>query len=325
MPGGRSELSKSEKFALIQELRSKGDSLLTVESLCATAGVSPSGYYNWAASEDKRREREAKDRKDFARVLKAYEHRGYAKGARGIYMTLLHSDRDAPMNLKKIRRLMKKYGLSCPFRQENPYRKMMRALQTNRRVKNLVNRDFTTKGRRKVLLTDITYMKWNGEHVYLSTLLDACTRQILGWQLSRSLEVDFVLDTLKQALERHPEIRNPETLIHSDQGSHYTSIAFRDLLKDEGLTQSMSRRGNCWDNAPQESFFGHMKDEFNLQDCTTWDDAYNRVKDWIDYYNSERYQWGLEMLSPDEYDTYLQTHENPLAGAKGQSKDTNKR
>lgn len=295
--------------------------MLTVEPLCETAGVSPSGCCNWIASEDKRQARETADRADFARIFEAYNHRGYAKGARSIYMTLLHDDAGPPMNLKKIRRLMKKYALVCPFRQENPYKKIMRALQTDRRTKNLAARKFTERGRRKVLLTDITYLKWQGEHVYLSTLPDACTRQVPGWQLSRSLEINFVLETMRSALAAHPEIRNPQTLIHSDQGSHYTGVAFRDLLKNEGLTQSMSRRGNCWDNAPQESMFGHMKDEFNLNGCETWTEAELHMADWINYYNTERCQWGLEMLSPDEYDQYLQTGQNPIASAKGKSKN----
>lgn len=313
-------MTKSEKFEIIREMRERKDPLLTVDMLCEIAGVSPSGYYNWRASAEAREKRERADQEDYGLILQAYNQRGYAKGARGIYMTMLHWDPPVIMNLKKIRRLMKKYGLRCPYRQENPYKKMMRALQTDRVAPNLVNRNFTQAGPRKVLLTDITYLPWKDGFLYLCTLLDACTRQVLGWSLSNSLQVDFVLDALRSALKKYPEIRDSQALIHSDQGSHYTSVAFRDLLADKGLTQSMSRRGNCWDNAPQESFFGHMKDEYDIKGCQTEKEARGLVGDWLSYYNSQRYQWGLERLSPDEYYDYLTTGVNPIAGVKGTSK-----
>ena len=87
---------------------------------------------------------------------------------------------------------------------------------------------------------------------------------IMAYVLSDSLEVDFVLETVNRLLEQHRISLSTETLIHSDQGCHYTSCRFIQIVKDAQLRQSMSRRGNCWDNAPQESFFGHMKDEIDL-------------------------------------------------------------
>ena len=102
--------------------------------------------------------------------------------------------------------------------------------------------------------------------------------------------------------------------IHSDQGFHYTSYRFIQLLKDHALRQSMSRRGNCWDNAPQESFFGHMKDEIDLSGCTAFEQVRAILDDWIDYYNNDRYQWQLAKLSPNEFYTYLTTGVYPLQG-----------
>lgn len=87
-----------------------------------------------------------------------------------------------------------------------------------------------------------------------------------------------------------------EILIHSDQGCHYTSIAFIKIVKDNGLRQSMSRKANCWNNAPQESFFGHIKDEIDVNKCKK-----AVIDDWIDYYNNERYQWQPKKLFPNEY------------------------
>ena len=101
---------------------------------------------------------------------------------------------------------------------------------------------------------------------------------------------------------------------HSDQGCHYTSNAFIQKLKDASFVQSMSRKGNCWDNAPQESFFGHMKDEIAalIAGCDTYEQVQAVVADWMDYYNKDRYQWDLEKLSPREYYCYRQTGVYPL-------------
>lgn len=111
--------------------------------------------------------------------------------------------------------------------------------------------------------------------------------------------------TVKQLFEKHgATIKTNKTICHSDQGIHYTSIDFQKLLKDKGLRQSMSRRGNCWDNAPQESFFGHMKDEIDISRCNTFNDLKAVIDDYIDYYNNERYQWDLAKLSPSEYYQY---------------------
>ncbi len=281
--------------------------------MCALAGVTRSGYYNWVRSDDARTKRELRDKSDFALILEAYHHRGYAKGARGIYMRLRHQG--IRMNLKKIRRLMHKFGLFCPIRKANPYRRMARAMRTNAVADNHVKREFKMHGPRKILLTDITYIPFNHQFCYLSVVKDAFTEQVLSYVPSESLELDFVLETMEQLILKHGITFETDMLIHSDQGCHYTSIKFRELLKDHGIRQSMSRRGNCWDNAPQESFFGHMKDELS-EKAQTWkefSDVCASIDDWMEYYNNERYQWGLEKLSPNQYYNYITTGYNPLS------------
>lgn len=303
----------SAKFSIIHDTLAQSKNKLSVSSLCEIAGVSRSGYYNWVKSEEIRRNRDEQDRNDFALILAAYYFRGYKKGARSIYMRLLHQEPPVRMNVKKIRRLMDKFGLVCPIRKANPYRRMLKAMQTSHVAENILNRDFTGLGPRKVLLTDITYIPCNGDFFYLSTILDAFTRQVLAHVLSDSLEVDFVLETVNKLLKEYRISLSTETLIHSDQGSHYTSYRFIRLVKDAKLRQSMSRRGNCWDNAPQESFFGHMKDEIDLSACDDFASVKAVIDDWIDYYNRDRYQWQLEKLSPDEYYQYVTTGEYPLS------------
>jgi transposase InsO family protein len=299
------------KFRLIQETTSRDNNLLKISKLCAIAGVSRSGYYNWCASENKRTSRDEADRKDFELILEAYRFRGYAKGARGIHMRLLHMNRI--MNVKKIRRLMHKYGLRCPIRTPNPYRQMAKAMKTDNYAPNVVNRNFL-QWPGKVLLTDITYLFYQREKCYLSTILDAFTHEILSYQVSMSLKVDFVIKTVDELIANHGCSLDNRTIVHSDQGCHYTSKAFIEKLKDADFVQSMSRRGNCWDNAPQESFFGHMKDEIaeDIANCKTFEMVLARIDDWIDYYNTDRYQWDLYKLSPKEFHEFILSGIYPL-------------
>ena len=301
-------------FEIIYNTMQQSHNTLSVKTLCEMAGVSRSGYYAWIKAASARELREQQDRDDFDLILAAYKMHGYTKGAKGIYMALLHMDPPVIMNLKKIRRLMDKFNLSCPYRGPNPYRRMAKALKTSNVADNLLQREFEAYGPRIVLLTDITYLPYNGTFAYLSTVLDAFTKQILSYVLSPSLEVDFVLETINKLVENHGVSLQAETIIHSDQGCHYTSHKFINILYDKKLRQSMSRRGNCWDNAPQESFFGHMKDHImpKLAECTEFAEVQVIIDDYMDYYNTRRYQWHLAKLSPNEFYKFVTTGEYPL-------------
>ena len=303
--------SVGTRFEAVREALADKNNVLTVKDLCELAGVSRSGYYNWIRSENARVLREAKDQEAFEKILEAYQFRGYAKGVRGIHMRLLHMG--VLMNVKKIRRLMRKYRLVCPIRKPNPYRRLHKSIQMGNTAENLVNREFESHGPRVVLLTDITYIPLNGAFCYLSTILDACTKQVLAYVLSESLEVDFVLETVNLLVKNHGISLSKETIIHSDQGTHYTSLKFIQLVKNNDLRQSMSRRGNCWDNAPQESFFGHMKDELasEISGWASFEDVKASIDRWMHYYNNDRYQWDLAKLSPNEYYNYITTGEYP--------------
>lgn len=307
----------NEKYAIIQEMTMRDDNLLNISWLCEAAGVSRSGYYSYLKNEPKRKSQEEEDRKDFLMIVEAYQFRGYDKGARGIKMRLLHLEPPVNMNLKKIRRLMQKYRLVCPIRKPNPYRRMMKALKTSTVAPNLVGRQFEVHGPRKVLLTDITYILYqNSGKAYMSTIIDAYTKQLLAWVLSESLEVDFVLETVEMLIKDHGSELTTDTMLHSDQGSHYTSHKYIEFLKDKELRQSMSRRANCWDNAPQESFFGHMKDEIGkkIDACSSFSEVKVVITDWTSYYNQERYVWDLAKLSPNEYYNYCITDIYPIKG-----------
>lgn len=292
-------------------MNERRNNLLNINWLCETAEVSRSGYYRWLNTVDIRNEKDEQDKKYFDLILEAYKFRGYDKGSRGINMRLLNQG--IRMNRKKIQRLMGKYGLKCPIRKANPYRRMAKAMKTNNVSENLVNREFQEHGPGMILLTDITYLFYNhGAKAYLSVIKDAYTKQVMAYVTSESLAVDFVLETVNMLIKDHGISINSKAILHSDQGCHYTSISFRQLLKDKELRQSMSRRGNCWDNAPQESFFGHMKDEIHLERCNSFSDLNLEIDDYMDYYNNDRYQWRLAKLSPNRYANYLKTGEYPI-------------
>lgn len=273
--------------------------------LCECIGVSKSGYYNYFNNEDNRNIQHEKDEKDFEMILKSYNFKKRKKGARQIKM-VLENEFNIIMNLKKIRRLMKKFNLICPIRKANPYKKLMKATKEHSVCENLVNRNFKPGIPYSVLLTDVTYLYYgNNQKCYLSTIKDSETTEILAYYLSESLHLELSLEVIKRLKRNKTVILTDDTKIHSDQGVHYTSPKFHHLLKKYNIQQSMSRRGNCWDNAPMESYFGHMKDELNLDTCFTFRDVCNEIKDYIDYYNNYRYQWNLKRMTPVKYRNHL--------------------
>lgn len=277
-----------------------------VSYLCKLMGVSRSGYYNYfdEQSAQKRTSQDKADEVVKAIILKAYHFRGRKKGARQIKMTL-HNQYGITYNVKRIRRIMKKFEIICPIRKANPARRIAKATKEHRSCPNELKRNFKQGVAGKVLLTDITYLTYrNGRRAYLSTIKDAETNEILAYEVSNSLSLDIALNTLKK-LRKHKHLAE-DAFIHSDQGFHYTSPTYQALVKKMGLGQSMSRRGNCWDNAPQESFFGHFKDETNIKDCETLEEVKREIKCYMTYYNYYRGQWKLKKLPPAKYRQQLQ-------------------
>ena len=278
-----------------------------VSYLCDVAGVSRSGYYNYfsAKSQERRKQKDEQDEIVKEVILKAFHFKGRKKGARQIKMTL-SGQFNVEYNLKRIRRIMNKYSIICPIRKANPYKRMMKATQEHRVVPNLLNRQFKQEVPGKVLLTDITYLFYGkGQKAFLSTIKDSSTNEIVAYHVSDRITMDLATDTLLK-LKKNRNFRKAEkALIHSDQGTHYTHPDFQKLVKKLGLRQSMSRRGNCWDNAPQESFFGHFKDEASIKPCSSLDELKREIKQYMIYYNNYRYQWNLNKMTPVQYRDHL--------------------
>lgn len=278
-----------------------------VSHLCKLSNVSRSGYYRYFSknSKDTRAKKDITDNLVKENVLKAFNFKGHKKGARQIKM-VLENEFNIVYNLKRIRRIMKKYSIFCPIRKANPYRRMMKATKEHSTMPNLLNRRFKQGTPGKVLLTDITYLTYkNRKRAYLSTIKDGSTNEILAYAVSDSLKLDIAKDTLENLKNNNSVKLHSNAFIHSDQGFHYTSPVFQKLVKEMGLNQSMSRRGNCWDNAPQESFFGHFKDEVDIKNCNTLEELKSEIDKYIEYYNNYRYQWNLNKMTPVQYRNHL--------------------
>lgn len=225
-------------------------------------------------------------------------------GARTIKMNL--EDIDIVMNIKKIRRIMKKYGLVCKVRKVNKSRVALQKNLEDRYVPNLLNRKFKQYIPYTTLSTDITYLKHNGRFSFLSTIKDLASGEILVYELSKYMNLDLVLSTIDK-LETYYKARKlniKNALLHSDQGFQYTNIEYNKKLKELGIVQSMSRRGNSVDNAPIESFFGHMKDEIEIKNLYIHQ-LQKVIDEYMLEYNYKRKQWSRQKMSPVIYRNYL--------------------
>ncbi|UOY92331.1 IS3 family transposase [Ectobacillus sp. JY-23] len=293
-------LPPSQKYMLIRSVMKTYQLKHLVKYLCEVAGVSRSGYYNYfsAKSQKCRQQKDENDHVLKEHILKAFHFKGRKKGARQIKMTLA-GQFQVVYNLKRIRRIMNKYGIICLNRRANPYRRMMKATKEHRVVSNLLKRQFKQ---------DITYLFYGkGQKAYLSTIQDGSTNEILAYHVSDRITMNLATDTLLKLKQNRNFKKAKDALLHSDQGTHYTHPYFQKLVKKLGLRQSMSRRGNCWDNAPQESFFGHFKDEASIKPCTTLDELKREIKNYMTYYNHYRYQWNLKKMTPVQYRDHLLT------------------
>ena len=229
-----------------------------ISLLCRIAGVSKSGYYKWWKNADK-----VKDEFDILLIAEMFFKSKQKAGFRTIKMKLL-TEYGIIMNHKKIIRIMKKYGMTTKIRRTNPYKLAARIRQENIVCPNLVNRKFKEQEPNTVYSTDITYLKYSGTTAFLSVMLDVKTSEVISYSLSDNLQMGFVLDTINSGIKKYP---TDNLIIHSDRGVHYTNNVYQMLLKNNNIQQSMSAPATPRDNAPIESFFGHLKDELDYKKC----------------------------------------------------------
>jgi transposase InsO family protein len=263
--------------------------------LCLQAGVSTSGFYAW-----KKQSLQPIDEPALDIIKVIFESKKRKAGARTIKM-ILKRNFGIIMNLKKIRRIKKRYALETIIRRKNKYSTIFNSGVDHKTAPNLLRRKFNITKKDTVYSTDITYLPYGkGLRAYLSAVKDLGTKEIVHYNLSRKMTIELATNGLENLYGKLSLRKRKKLLIHSDQGTHYTSKVYRNLLKQFKVKQSMSRRGNCLDNAPIESFFGHMKDEIDLRNCKGYDDLELEIRRFINYYNNERPQWGLKGKTPAE-------------------------
>lgn len=210
------------------------------------------------------------------------------------------------MNEKKIARIKRKYGLITAIRKKSPYRKFSKKHHEHRTFPNILNRNFNPSKPREIFSTDITQISFGDKKAYIAAVKDLCTKEIVGKAVSNRIDINLSTAAIDDALLKVDDSEKRNLIIHSDQGFHFTHFTYRNKLRENGITQSMSRRGNCLDNAPIESFFGHLKDLLDMSGCKDIGEVKREVNNQIDYYNNHRPQFGLKKMPPTEYRRHLQ-------------------
>ena len=280
------------KFAFINAKRAD----FPVAWMCRRLEVSTSGFYNSLTSTESVKVRS--DRRLGVAV------RALHKASRGTYGSpRIHQDllaQGVSVGRKRVARLMREHGLSGS--RPRRFKRTTNSAHDRPLAANVVAREFSPPAPNQVWAADITYVRtWSG-WVYLAVVLDLHSRRVVGWSVADHMRTDLVLNALTTACElRQPR---PGLVVHSDRGSQYASNAYRKALEERGFVCSMSRKGDCWDNAVVESFFGTLKQELIYRHPWPTPNAVaNAIADYIErFYNSRRRHSTLEYVSPLEYE-----------------------
>jgi transposase InsO family protein len=277
-----------EKRQVVEALREQ----FTVKQLCEYLQLSRSGYYQYLKRQSEDHDKELKER-----IQAIYVKRQMKYGYRRIQGEL---EREGwKVNHKKVLRLMQVMGIRSIIRRKRKSKPQGDGL-VPRVAENLLQRDFTAEVPDRKWVTDITQYAVGDTWLYLSAIKDLCTKEIVAYQMSFRNDTKLVLETFKQAFIKKEDMIG--LIVHSDQGCQYTSHAYHDMLPQVGAQISMSRRGNCFDNAAMESFFSHLKTEaLYPYDIRNMDEAQRRIVEFIRFYNEERIQLKLKKLTPVEY------------------------
>jgi len=268
-----------------------------VKLLCRMLSVSVSGYYAW-----KKRPESARDQRKLT-VVRAIEdaHRSSrgAYGSQRIYRQLKALGHE--VGKSTVERLMRDNGIRSKRRRK--FR--VTTTDSNHRLPiaaNELGRDFVAEAPNAKWSADITYVPTKEGWLYLAVILDLFSRSVVGWSMDYTMPTELTLRALRMALEKRQPGRG--LLHHSDRGSQYAAHDYRKLLQARGVVCSMSRKGNCWDNAVTESFFGSLKTEFvHHETFETRAEARTKIFEWIEvFYNRNRLHSSLGFMSPEQYE-----------------------
>lgn len=270
-----------------------------ISSLCKMAGVSRSGYYKWL-----KRPTQTTDRAKENKIIKQYIldlHKKY-RGTYGRKRICIYLNKILPfsVNHKRVYRLMKELGIKSVIRKKVYKRKF----KMSKVADNILNRNFTASKPLEKICMDITYIpisNKSGKFLYMNVAKDLFNGEIIAYDISSRNDTLLVQNTIDKLINM--KLQN-NCILHTDQGFQYTRNQYSSKLKKNGIIQSMSRKGNCWDNAPIESFFSHLKSELiYLIDSKDPEEIIKLINDYIYFYNNERIQIKTGM-SPVEYRTH---------------------
>ena len=283
--------TQGEKAAIIKEIREQGHQL---KYLLKAMGMSKSTYYYEISKVDavEMRNQELMDE-----IKDIFEHHKHRYGVRRIHRELVNRGRN--VNHKRVQRLMHNMGLmgKRPKEKYHSYRG-----ETGRVADNIINRDFSTDAPLQKWTTDVSQFNFSWGKCYLSPILDMNSNEIISYDLSLSPNLEQIQRMLNNAFAQFPSVKG--LIFHSDQGWQYQHEYFRKTLKEHGIIQSMSRKGNCIDNCIMETFFGRLKNEMYYgyeKDYDSFEAFSKAIEEYISYYNNERIQKKTKWMPPVKY------------------------
>jgi len=279
--------------------------IVNTSYLLKKIGISRSSYYSILRDNSygiSQRIRDEQDDKDIEIIKRVMDYRGFRKGIRQIYM-MMDDVTGYHFSMNKIKRLMKKYDVRSGIREKKQSRIEARQNLEEHKKPNLLKRRFRISRPNTHTLTDVTYIPY-GDHklAYGSAIRDAVTGRMYDLTISEYNDLNLVLSSLK-SLDNVSF--KPKAIFHSDQGALYLTDTYQNSIQNLGMKQSMSKRGNCLDNAPQESFFALFKTETAYRECKDIIELEVLCSNYLDYFNNERRQWDRCRMTPMEYETYL--------------------
>ncbi|MDX3775772.1 IS3 family transposase [Chromatiaceae bacterium AAb-1] len=272
---------------MVNELKAK----FSLRHLLKATGLAKSVYYYHRQA----RKQACPDEALKSQIEAIYHAHKGRYGYRRITLTLRLSG--IGVNHKRVQRLMCELGLRSKVR---PKRYKSYKGEVGKVVPDLVKRKFTADKPNQKWVTDVTEFKVGEQKVYLSPVIDLFNQEVVSYEVRKSVKLSLVTDMLKKATAKLSPNENP--IVHSDQGWQYQNRQYQQHLSNKGLRQSMSRKGNCLDNAVAENFFGILKTEmYHNEVFKSADELIESIKEYIDYYNNQRIKLKLKGLSPIEY------------------------
>lgn len=273
-----------------------------VSRLCEVLAVSKSGFYDWMKREISYRSKQ--NQALLKKIMVISKHSNERYGAPRIHAELQAAGERVGKN--RVAKLMRSARIQAKMHQKFKWVQKSRA-QNNRQSdeENHLNREFNASKPNEKWVSDTTQVKTRKGWLYLAVIMDLYSRRIIGWSMACRNTEKLAIDALEMAITSRGDVKN--VLLHSDQGVQYTSWAYRQLLKEKGIMYSLSRKGNCWDNAPAESFFHTLKTELVMfEDYNTINEAKMSLFSYIEsFYNRKRRHSTIGYKTPHEYEDML--------------------